>query len=264
MIFTWIVLLFLGLFVGILSGLLGIGGGIILVPMLATILPLVAVDQSVAVHLALGTSMACTSLTLLSTSIAHRSNGNLNQEVFYKILPGIIIGAIISPYLAHLLPAVALRHIIGFVLFALAINMAFDYEIPSTRKLPNRYFVILAGILIGLISSFSGLSGSVFVVPYLIWFGTSIRYAVGTAAMCGLVLSLAGMTSYMIVGYHTANLPDYAIGYVYLPAVILIAVTGMPMAQLSAKWSLKIPKEILKRLLAILLTFVAAKMLFFN
>lgn len=260
---TWIVLLVLGLFVGILSGLLGIGGGIILVPMLDKILPLIAVDQSVAVHLALGTSMSCTFLTLLSTSIAHKRNGNLNQELFYQFLPGIAIGAVISPGIVSLLPYIILRPIIGALLFALAINMALDYEIPSTRQLPKSHFITLFGFLIGLISSFSGLSGSVFIVPYLIWFGTPMRHAVGTAAMCGLILSLVGMVSYMIFGYHAKDLPDYAIGYVYMPAVILIALTGMPMAQIFAKLSLKIPKELLKRLLAMLLTFVSAKMLFF-
>lgn len=260
---SWIVLLLLGIVVGMLSGLLGIGGGIILVPILAIIFPYININPDVAVHLAIGTSLATASLTLFSSSLAHRRNGNLLNGVFYQFLPGIIVGAISGAFLAHMLSAVILRHIIGFLLCGLALNMAFDYEIPSTRKLPNQYYIILSGFVISLVSSFAGLSGAVFIVPYLIWFGTNMRYSVGTAAMCGLPLSFVAMCSHMLVGYNVENLPHYAVGYVYLPAAIVIAITSVPTAQFAAKLSLQLPKELLKRLLAMVLTFVAAKMLFF-
>lgn len=260
---TWLVLPLLGIVVGMLSGLLGIGGGIVLVPMLATILPVLSIETSVAIHLALGTSLACASLTLLSSSLAHKKNGNLDPAIFYSLLPGVIAGAILGPYIVSLLPTEILKYVISVLLFCLAVNMAFDYSIPSSRVLPSYYMLISSGLAIGLISSFAGLSGAVFIVPFLIWFGTPMRQAVGTAAMSGLPLSLVGMISYMIVGLHTQNLPVGAIGYVYWPAVIVISLTSMPTAQLAARLSVKIPKEILKRLLAIVLTFVAAKMLFF-
>lgn len=260
---TWLVLPLLGIIVGALSGLLGIGGGIILVPMLATILPVLSIDQSVAIHLALGTSLACASLTLLSSSLAHKKNGNLNKEIFYSLLPGVIAGAVLGPYIVSLLPAEILKYIISILLFCLAVNMAFDYNIPSTRTLPNYAVLITSGLCIGLISSFAGLSGAVFIAPYLIWFGIPMRQSVGTAAMSGLPLSVVGMISYMAVGFYSGDLPLGAIGYVYWPAVIVISLTSMPTAQMAAKLSTKIPKEILKRLLAIVLTFVAAKMLFF-
>lgn len=260
---TWIILPILGIVVGILSGMLGIGGGIILVPMLAMILPLITPNADIVVHLALGSSLACASLTLFSSSLAHKRNGNLDKRICYNSLPGIITGAIVGPYIVHLLPSEILRYIIGFILFAFAINMAFDYEIPASRKLPNTTVLLLSGLILALISSFAGLSGAALIIPYLLWFGLPIRRAVGTASMMGLPLSIVGMCSYMIVGYHTDNLPSGAIGYVYWPAVICIALTSVPAAQISAKFSANVPKEQLKRLLAILLTLVAAKMLFF-
>lgn len=253
----------LGLAVGTLSGLLGIGGGVVLVPMLTFILPIIYVNPDVAIHIALGTSLACTSLTLFSSSLAHRRHGNLNTKIFYTFLPGVLVGAILGPYIVHLLSAEMLRYIIGSILLALAINMAFDYEIPSHRKLPSTYVIVLTAFFIGTLSSFAGLSGAVLIVPYLIWFGIPMRQSVGTAAMCGFPLSVMGMITFMAVGYNVENLPFGAVGYVYWPAVIVIAFTSVPMAQFAAKWSLNLPKESLKRLLAVILTFVSAKMLFF-
>lgn len=261
--YTWVILPVLGLFVGSLSGLLGIGGGIVLVPMLAVLLPFIGIDKSVAIHLALGTSLACASLTLLSSSLAHKKNGTLNTEIFYRLLPGIIIGAVIGPYIVHLLPAIVLKYIIGLLLLALSINMALDYGIPPNRKMPDNYIVMFTSFCIGIISSFAGLSGAVLIVPYLAWYGIPMRQSVGTGAMCGMLLSLVGMMSYMAVGFGLDNLPYGAVGYVYWPAVIVIALTSVPMAQVAARYSLQLPKELLKRLLAILLAFVSAKILFF-
>jgi len=260
---TWIVLPVLGAVVGTLSGLLGIGGGIVLVPMLATILPYLGVGSDVAIHLALGSALATSSFTLFSSGFAHKRHGNLDKHILYIFLPGIILGAIVGPYIVHLLPATLLRNIIGLMLLALAINMAFDYQIPHTRTLPNRFILLISVFVISLVSSFAGLSGAVFIVPYLVWFATPMRKSVGTAAMCGLPLSIVGMISYMVVGYNSQDLPAYSVGYVYWPAVILISLTSMPAAQLAAKFSSKLPKELLKRLLAIVLTIVACKMLFF-
>lgn len=261
---TWVVLPLLGAAVGILSGLLGIGGGIILVPMLTFILPILSVSKEVAIHIALGTSLACASLTLLSSSLAHYIKGNLNPDVFYKFLPGVVIGAMLGPYFVHLLPAQTLKYLIGGLLLGLAINMAFDYEIPANRKLPTRLVLFFWALFIGLISSFAGLSGAVLIVPFLIYFGIPMRNSVGTAAMCGLPLSIIGMISYMVVGFSVSGLPYGAVGYVYWPAVLVIALTSVPLAQYAAKLSSSIPKEQLKRLLAIVLTFVAAKMLLFK
>ncbi len=261
--YTWIIFPALGALVGTLSGLLGIGGGIILVPMLAMLFPILGIERDIAIHLALGTSLACTSLTLLSSSLAHKKNGSLDTEIFYQFLPGIILGATIGPYIVHLLPSVVLKYIIGLLLLSLAINMAFDYEIPSHRKMPNKYILMLSSFFISLLASFSGLSGSILIVPYLVWFGIPMRQSVGTAAMCGLPLSVVGMISYMIVGFGLKKLPFGAVGYVYWPAVLVIALTSVPMARLAATYSLKLPKEIIKRLLALLLGFVSAKILFF-
>jgi uncharacterized membrane protein YfcA len=260
---TWIILPSLGIIVGLLSGLLGIGGGVILVPMLVLILPVIGVGKDIAIHLALGSSLACTTFTLLSASLTHVSNGNIDRAVLRKLLPGIILGAIIGPGIVHFLPAELLRRIIGLLLFALAVNMAFDYKIPTHRKLPNIKIIIISTTIISIISTFAGLSGTVFIVPYLMWFAMPIRIAVGTATMCGLPLALIGMISYIFLGYNAPNLPDYALGYVYWPAIIMISLTSIPTTRIATKLALKVPKEIMKRLLAILLTLVSGEMLFF-
>lgn len=260
---TWLVFPLLGTIVGVLSGLVGIGGGIVLVPMLAMILPFLNINSEVAVHLALGTSLACASFTLWSSSITHRRHGNFEKKIFHKFLPGIILGAIMSPYIVHLLPAAILRTVIGIVLLLLAINIVVDYEIPPSRKLPGTVVLVLSSLIIGLLSAFAGLSGAVLITPYLMWFGVSMRKALGTAAMCGLLLAMVGMVSYMVVGYNIPNLPVGAVGYVYWPAVVFISITSVPAAQIAARMSTRLPKEFLKRLLAMVLTLVASKMLFF-
>jgi uncharacterized membrane protein YfcA len=260
---TWLVLPSLGLIVGILSGLLGIGGGVILVPMLIMIFPLLNIDQSVVIHLSLGSALATATMTLSSSILAHHRNGIVDFTIFARFLPGIVIGAIIGPSIVHLLPVIVLRIIIGLLLFLLAFNMSFDYEIPVTRKMPSKGNMVVSGLFFGLIASFAGLSGAALIVPYLIWFGVSMHKAVGIAALCGLPLSIIGMITYMFVGYGMEHLPYGAIGYVYWPAVISIALTSVPAAQFAGRLSSRVPKVILKRLLAILFTLVGSKMLFF-
>ncbi len=263
MLTSWMVLPLLGLVVGTLSGLLGIGGGVILVPMLVLILPYLGVSSDISVHMALGSSMATASMTLLSSVLVYNRRGVLDRNVFYRFLPGIVLGATAGPYIVHLLPSSVLKVIVGILMLALAINMAFDYEIPATRKLPGTLAMIISGLLVAIASSFAGLSGAALIVPYLVWFGLSMNQAIGIAATCGLPLSIIGMMSYMIVGFETKGLPLGAIGYVYWPAVIFIAITSVPAAQIAARWSFSVPKIILKRALAILFTFMASKMLFF-
>ncbi|MBP9722376.1 MAG: sulfite exporter TauE/SafE family protein, partial [Gammaproteobacteria bacterium] len=194
---SWMILPLLGIIVGTLSGLLGIGGGVIMVPMLAMILPVLGVEPKIAIHLALGSSMATSFLTLLSSVIVYSRKGVVDREVFKSFLPGIIFGAVTGPCIVHLLSAVILKVIIGIIMLALACNMAFDYEIPATRKLPSKKIILISGLVIGVLSSFAGLSGAALIVPYLVWFGLGMSKAVGIAATCGLPLSFIGTLSYM-------------------------------------------------------------------
>lgn len=248
---------------GILAGLLGVGGGLVIVPALAAILPLVGVPASHVMHMAVATSLATILLTSLSSVVAHHRHGGVLWPVFWKLGPGIAVGAALGAQVADLLPASTLRLVFAVFVFVVAAQMGFGLQPTARRGLPGAAATTGTGMVFGCISGVIGIGGGSMVVPFLSWCSVPIPKAVGTSAACGLPIALGGALGAMVAGADTANLPAYSTGYVYWPALVVIALVSMALAPFGANLSHRLPVKVLKKIFATFLTLVGAKMLLF-
>ncbi|WP_299074600.1 sulfite exporter TauE/SafE family protein [uncultured Paraglaciecola sp.] len=253
----------LGVVVGFAAGLLGVGGGVILVPMLTSMFLSANIVPSHAVHLALGTSMACIITTTFSSAFSHYKNHNVDWPHVKAMVPFIVIGALCISFLIPIINTTFLAVFFSLFITSLAIKL-FVNQAPSTSKLPNRLPPQLAGLGIGSISTLVAIGGAAFTVPYLLSRRLALRTAIGSAATIGFPIAIAGTIGYGINGQisplELAN-NDNIIGFIHIPSVIIISASGFFMAPIGVKMSNKLPIAILKKIFAILLVCLSVKML---
>jgi uncharacterized membrane protein YfcA len=251
----------LGAFAGIMAGLLGVGGGLIIVPALAWILQLQQVSEAVIMHLAIGTSLATIVITSISSVRAHHHHGAVLWPVFWKLTPGIVAGALVGAKIADLLPSATLRIVFSLFVLLVAAQMGFAAKPAPHRDLPGTAGMLTAGGVIGFVSAIVGIGGGSLTVPFLNWCNTSIRHAVATSAACGLPIAIAGALGFVVNGWNRADLPSWSGGYVYGPALLGIAAASMLSAPWGARLAHTLPTEVLKKVFAGFLAIVGVKML---
>lgn len=258
---TLLFYLVLGAFAGVMAGLLGVGGGLIIVPALAWILHLQGVAEGIIMHLAIGTSLATIVITSIASMRAHHRHQALLWPVFWRLTPGIVVGALLGAAIADALPSATLQTVFGVFVLTVAAQMGFGAKPAPHRSLPGTLGMLAAGGVIGGVSAIVGIGGGSLTVPFLMWCNTTIRNAVATSSACGLPIALAGAAGFIITGWDNPNLPAWSLGYVYGPALAGIAVTTMPFAPLGAKLAHTLPTAILRRVFAGFLAIVGIKML---
>ncbi len=254
-------LMALGAFVGVMAGLLGIGGGLIVVPSLMLILPLAGIPQDIVMLMALGTSLATIILTSGSSALNHLRLGNVDLYVVKWLIPGVIVGGFLGTYIAEWVPSQHLPRIFGFIVLGLALQMLLSVRSKKVRTMPSPTQTVLSGTTIGVISSLAGIRGGSLTVPYLSRYGVEMRKAVGSSSACGCMIAIAGMLGFMFHGYGAEGLPKYSLGYVYLPALFAIAFVSVMTTKIGARLATKLPTTSLKKLFALFLLFVAVSML---
>lgn len=252
----------LGAAIGFMAGLLGIGGGLIAVPALMHILPQVGVTAEKLPHVAIATSLAAIILTSLSSARAHHKRGNIPWSLFRAMMPGFVLGALCSGYISELIAAKFLQQIFAVFVILMALQMAFPFKTESSRDLPSPISLFIAATLIAIIAALMGIGGGVLLVPFLTWCGLQMRYAVGFSAATGLLIALFGSIGYTLAGWGTAGLPEWTLGYIYLPALIGIVTTSMLMAPVGARAATTLPTAKLKKAFAVFLTLVGLKLVF--
>lgn len=251
----------LGCAVGFLAGLLGIGGGTLMVPVLTGLFAAQGFAGEHLLHLALGSSMASIVLTSLASMRVHHAHGAVQWQVVWRITPGIILGTFGMSTLATAIPGRPLAlFFAGFVLL-IALQMLSNAKPKPSRVLPSFLPLSIVGLAIGAISALVAIGGGALTVPFLVWCNVNLKQAIGTASAIGLPIAVAGSLGYAIGGWHLHDLPPHSLGYVYLPAVIAIACCSVLTAPLGAKLTHRLPVTILKKLFAILLLLLAGKML---
>ncbi|MCL1916342.1 MAG: sulfite exporter TauE/SafE family protein [Desulfovibrionaceae bacterium] len=253
--------MFFGAIAGLLAGMLGLGGGIVIVPMLLYGLAWQGMSENIN-HLALGTSMASIFFTFISSVRAHHRRGSVLWRVVGCFTPGVAVGTFLGGYIAVLLPSRPLSVIFSIFLLLVAAQIFLDITPKAARHLPGRGGLAGVGAGIGFISSFVGIGGGSMTVPFLGWCNIDMRQAVGTAAGIGFPMALAGALSYMINGWNAPNLPEYSLGFIYLPALGGLASTSILFAPLGAKIAYRISAKKLKRVFAVYLVCMAAHMAF--
>ena len=258
---TLLLYLTLGAFAGVMAGLLGVGGGLIIVPVLAWIFHGQQMNDAMIMHLAIGTSLATIVVTSISSVRAHHQRGAVLWPVVWQLTPGIVIGAWLGAAVADALPSAALQKIFAVFVLAVAAQMAFGARPAPHRGLPGTVGMAATGGVIGAVSAIVGIGGGSLTVPFLTWCNTAMRPAVATSAACGLPIALAGTIGFIVTGLNAAELPAWSLGYVYGPALASIALISMLSAPLGAKLAHTLPTGMLKKVFAGFLALVGTRML---
>lgn len=256
-------LLILGIGTGFLAGLLGIGGGMIMAPFITYFMTSRGLAPDLAVKMAIATSMATIIFTSISSVRAHHKRGAVRWDIAKGLAPGIVIGAAIASLgVFALLKGSVLAIFFGcFVAFS-ATQMFLDKKPKPTRTMPGTAGQVASGGVIGFLSGLVGAGGGFISVPFMTWCNVAIHNAVATSAALGFPIALANAIGYVISGYKLQGLPAYSLGYIWLPALGLIAVMSVLMAPVGAKMAHKLNVKQLKRVMASILYVLAAYMLY--
>ncbi|WP_372656859.1 sulfite exporter TauE/SafE family protein [Hydrogenophaga sp.] len=253
----------LGLCTGFLAGLLGIGGGMIMVPFITIILTARGVSPDLAVKMAIATSMATIIFTSISSVRAHHRRGVVRWDIVKLLAPGIVLGAAIASLgVFSLLKGSWLALLFAaFVAFS-ATQMLLDKKPKASRTLPGVGGQIGAGTAIGFLSGLVGAGGGFVSVPFMTWCNVAIHNAVATSAALGFPIALSNAVGYVVAGQNVADLPNGSVGYIYLPALVVIASFSVLMAPVGVRTAHALPVKSLKRVFASVLYLLAGYMLF--
>ena len=258
-----ILYLLTGAVAGVSAGLLGIGGGLIIVPILFFIFSHQPVPAEHVMHMALATSLATIIVTSLSSARAHHKRGAVLWPVVISLSPNIVIGAWLGAVFASALASDVLKPVFGVFELLVAIHLLVNYTPVTHATSISRTRSIIGGTVIGSISAVVGIGGGTLTVPFLLWHNISIRNAVASSAACGFPIAVSGTAAYVASSWDTAGLPAYTLGYVALPAFATIIVTSIITAPLGAALAHRLPEKTLRILFALFLFALSMKMLLF-
>ena len=253
----------LGLSTGFLAGLLGIGGGMVMVPFITIILSGRDVGSSLAVKMAIATSMATIIFTSISSVRAHHGRGAVRWDLVKGLAPGIVLGGLVASMgLFAMLKGSSLAMFFALFVGFSATQMFLDKKPTPSRQMPKTAGLLGAGGVIGFLSGLVGAGGGFISVPFMAWCNVAIHNAVATSAALGLPIALSNVVGYIVSGQSATGLPPYSFGYIWLPALAVIASCSVLTAPLGAKVAHRLPVKQLKRIFASILYLLAAYMLY--
>ena len=254
-----VVLLLTGVSAGFVAGLLGVGGGIVMVPAVSYIIMQTQPDVVTAMHSAIGTSLAVIIPTSILSARTHMTLGNVDFSVIRKLALFVFIGACGGAIIARFLDNSSLKILFGSlcIIFGFIILIKI---IVIRDGLPKLIFRAVIGGIVGLLSSLVGIGGGSLMVPALTSFGWTMHSAVGTAAFIGLVIAIPGMASFVVMGLDMPGRPTYSLGFVWLPGVVCLSATSFFMAAIGAKTADKINRKKLRKIFGIVLSIVGVSL----
>lgn len=250
-----------GAVAGVLAGLLGIGGGLIIVPMLTFVFTSQGIAHEVILHMALGTSLASIMFTSVSSMRSHHKHEAVIWPVVFRITPGILVGTFAGTWIAAMLSTNFLKGFFGIFLYYVATQMLMGMKPKPTRDVPGTSGIFAAGNIIGVFSSLVGIGGGTLSVPFLVWCNIKVHKAIGTSAAIGLPIAIAGTLGYLVNGLGAEGLPPTSIGFINLGALAGIVSASVLTAPIGAKLAHSLPIDKLKKAFAVLLYLVGTRML---
>lgn len=251
-----------GIAAGLLAGLLGVGGGIVIVPVLFNLFILLDIDPAVRMHLAVGTSLATIIPTSIVSARSHGRKGAVDPALLKSWGPAILLGTLIGTGLAAFLDGRVLTGVFGVVALIVALNMGFGRrDRHLARALPREPARAALGATVGMFSALMGIGGGTLSVPLLTLFNYPIHRAVGTAAAIGLIIAIPGSLGYVIGGWQASGLPPYSLGHVSLIGFALIVPTTMLCAPLGVRLAHILSPNGLRKAFAVFLGLTALRML---
>ncbi len=257
----WLAYPLLGAAVGFFAGLLGVGGGGIMVPMLTSLFLAQGFPQAQVMHLALGTSMAAIVFTSVSSLRAHHRHGAVRWDVVRLITPGILLGTFGGTFIASRVDTVPLAIFFSLFMAYVSAQMLLNIKPKPSRELPGPVGMSAAGLGIGGFSALVAIGGGSLSVPFMSWCNVKMQNAIGTSAAIGLPIAIAGTVGYLVNGWGAPDMPPLTLGFIYLPALVVVAATSMFFAPLGAKLAHRLPVATLKKVFAGVLVLLSAKML---
>jgi hypothetical protein len=257
-----LILLVMGGVAGAMAGLLGIGGGALIVPVLVIVFEGQQVNPDVIMQAALGTSLATIVFTALSSTLAHHRRGAVDWTIFRRIAPGIVIGTFAGAWLADALATRTLK--IMFVVFMFAVAAQFARGTMATRahaRLPGAAGTGFAGLVIGIASALFGIGGGSLSVPFMTWCSVPVKRAVATSAAIGLPIAVSGAFGYLLAGLGEPGRPPWSLGYIVLPAFAGIVVASTLAAPFGARLAHRLSDVTLRRIFALFVAVLGLRML---
>ena len=242
----------LGTFSGVLAGLFGIGGGIIIIPTFFYIFSYLGFAEEILSHMVLGSSLGVIVFSSLSSTFSHHLKGAVNWKLIKVVVPSIVIGSSLGGVTAGYLESSTLQGLVSLFLVVASIQLIFEFPPPSQNPKTNLVGPVIAGGGIGWLSGVFGIGGGIFSVPYFYHRGLMMMNAIGTSAACGIPIALAGSISYMVIGFENINLPNNSIGYIYLPATLIVGL----MSSITAKYGVNIVHRMKQKKLRIAFAFL--------
>lgn len=253
--------LVLGAVAGFFAGMLGIGGGTLLVPILVMLFEQQQVTPDHILHLALGTSMAAIVVSAFVSLRIHHAHGAVDWPVVRLMTVGVLLGTALGTFIARLVSTQTLSVFFAVFIAYIAINMLVGLKPKPSRQLPGPAGLIAVGGGIGTISALVAVGGGAMTVPFLTWCNRDIRNAIGTSAALGLPIALGGTVGYVVNGWGVQGMPAQVLGYVHLPALAAILCTSVFTTPWGARAAHRLPATLLKRVFATLLVVLCARML---
>jgi len=254
--------LLVGSIAGILAGLLGVGGGLVIVPMLTFAFTTEGIPHEHILHMALGTSMASIIFTAISSLRAHHRRGAVIWKIVTRITPGILVGTFCGSWIAAQLSTNFLKIFFSLFLLFVGTQMLLDMKPKAAREIPGNAGMFGAGNIIGIFSSLVGIGGGTLSVPFMLYHNVSLHRAIGTSAAIGLPIAIAGTVGYIVNGFGVTGLPSWSLGYIHLTGLCGVAMASFCTAPLGARLAHSLPVKNLKKIFAVLLYGVGLKMLF--
>ncbi len=250
-----------GACVGFLAGLLGIGGGMTLVPVLAAMFTAQHFAPGHTVHLALGTGMASIMFTSSASVRAHHRLGGVDWSLVRRMGPGMVIGTLLATALSGWVPQRALALAFAVIVYAGATQILLGRKPSAGRTLPGTPSTVAIGLLIGVVCGLVSAGGAFMTVPFMLYCGVAMTTAIGTGAALGVPVAVVGTLGYVYSGWQVPDLPPLALGFVHGPALLGIVAGSMLTAPMGARAAHRMPVATLRRIFAVLLYVLATKML---
>ena len=249
-----------GACIGLLAGLLGVGGGMTVVPVLAALFETQALAPGHAVHLALGTAMASAVVTAGASARAHHLRDSVDWSLAARLAPGMVLGSLLSSFASGWIPQRHLALAFAVIVYGGATQLLVGRRAVAAHALPGRAATLLFGLAVGIVCGLVSAGGAFLTVPWMLYCGVPMLTAIGTGAAVAIPVVFVGTLGYVATGWHVPGLPPHAVGFIYLPALLALVLASTPMAFVGAHLAHRLPVAVLKRIFAVLLYVLATRM----
>ena len=259
----YILYISVGALAGFLSGLFGLGGGIIIVPALIFVFTANGLPLEVITHLAIGTSLATIIVTSIASTFTHHQKGSVLWGLTRWLFPGLLLGSILGGLLAASLSGSTLQLLFGALMIVVAMQLLVGQDLGAI-KIPGRFRLCTGGVFIGALSTLFGIGGGTLTTPFMASLGIKIRQAVATSAACGLPIAIAGSATYLFAGMTSTLVPRGSLGYIFVPAWLGIVLTSIPFARIGALLAHRMKERRLKQLFAGIILILGVRFIWLN